>query len=85
MNKRLVCSLAYEGASMTNETTQPNVTRFPVEKRRNPVLAGAEEALRARWNDVLTEPIPGHLLAVLSRLERMERESEERREPPAGT
>jgi hypothetical protein len=50
------------------------IVRFPVEKRRDPLIVGVEEAIRARWSDVLAEPIPGHLLVLISRLERVERE-----------
>lgn len=50
------------------------VVRFPVEKRRSPLLIEVEGVLRTRWAAVLEEPIPGEFLAALSRLERLERE-----------
>lgn len=59
-----------------NESTSAagEVVRFPLERRRDPLFEEVERLLRQRWQSVLEEPIPGHLLAALSRLERMERD-----------
>lgn len=60
------------------------VVRFPVERRRSPLINEIERLLRDRWAAVLQEPIPGPLLAVLSRLERLEREAEQARKRGKG-
>lgn len=56
------------------EGSSGKIVRFPFKERMIPVVAIFEEVMRTRWDHALAEPIPAHLLILLSQMERIEQE-----------